>query len=168
MGVRLVLVPSLAILVSACQAVVTPVPVTGSVSQLVGEWEGEYSSEETGRHGSILFRLDPGKDTATGDVLMTPDLNRVFPTAPERVDEPWWKYSPQVLQISFVRCADGEVTGVMKPYTDPETGDVTYTEFIGWLDGNKLSGSFASWTERSLRRSGGTWSAVRKPEPVRH
>ena len=99
---------------------------------------------------------------------MTPDQNRVYPTSPERVDEPWWRSSPQTLQISFVRCADGEITGVMKPYTDPVTGDVIHTEFIGWLDGNKLSGTFASWTEGSHRRTGGTWSATRKPEPVTH
>lgn len=160
---RAALLLPLAILASGCQAVVTPVPVSGSVDQLVGEWEGEYSSEETGRRGSILFRLDPGRDTATGDVLMTPDQARVVPTVPERVDDPWWRHSPQVVQISFVRCVDGEVTGLMKPYTDPETGETVYTEFIGTLTGNTLSGTFASWTEASRRRTGGTWSATRKP-----
>ena len=50
-----------------------PVPVTGTradVSTLVGEWTGEYRSAESGRSGSILFKLDAGTDTARGDVVM--------------------------------------------------------------------------------------------------
>ena len=106
-------------------------PVQGTLDKLVGEWSGEYISNETGRRGSILFRLDPGRDTATGDVLMTPERSALPPSPLERPEEPWWKTSAQVLQISFVRCDRDEVSGWMKPYPDPETGGLTRTDFTG-------------------------------------
>lgn len=149
------------LLLAACQAAVTPVPVVGTIDQLVGEWAGEYISRETGRHGTILFRLDPGKDTATGDVLMTPDRYPI-PSASERTDEPWWKSGMQVLQISFVRCDRDEVSGWMKPYPDPETGELTYTDFTGYIKGDSLKGTYVAFVEKTGKRTGGTWSAVRR------
>lgn len=151
----------LAFAVVGCQANTVPVPVMGSVDQLVGEWSGEYYSPDTRRHGSILFHLDPGRDSATGDVLMIPDGGRAMPSVPERIDDQWRTWS-QVVQISFVRCSDGEVTGWMVPYPDPETGELTYTEFTGHLDGDTLKGTFVSRVDKIGRRAEGTWSVVRK------
>ena len=58
-----------ALLAAACVYHGTPVPVTGDTRTLEGEWEGTYSSEQTGRSGSILFHLKAGTDSAWGDVL---------------------------------------------------------------------------------------------------
>jgi hypothetical protein len=149
-------------LLAGCQAAVTPVPVQGTIEQLVGEWSGQYASTETGRRGSILFHLEPGRDTATGDVLMTPDRGYNVPSAAERSpDEPWWKSSTQLLQISFVRCDRDEVSGFMKPYVDPETGELTHTDFVGYIVGDTLKGTYVAYVERIGRRTGGSWTVVR-------
>src|SRR5437588_10362709 len=52
------------------------VPLAGArsdIAALAGRWEGEYSSEATGRAGSIVFELKPGDRVARGDVLMVPE-----------------------------------------------------------------------------------------------
>ena len=155
--------PGLLMLVAAaagCNApVVAPVPVQGTVEQLVGEWSGDYFSPETGRRGTILFRLEAGKDTAHGDVLLTPERGY---SAPPKADEPWWKTSSQVLQISFVRCDVDEVSGWMKPFPDPETGELTYTEFTGHIRRDTLRGRYVALVETTGRRTTGTWTVVRR------
>ena len=60
---------------AGCSAMPPPVPVIGSpaeIARLEGAWDGEYSSDETLRSGSIAFTLAAGADTAFGDVLMLP------------------------------------------------------------------------------------------------
>jgi len=157
---RLAVVALTASLLGGCQPVPLPVPVEGSVDQLVGEWSGEFSSAETGRFGSIFFRLEAGRDTATGDVLLIPDRTYNVPTAPEWNENPW-RTSAQVLQISFVRCTDGEVDGWIKPYPDPDSGELTYTDFTGVIVGDSLKGTFVSRVENIGKRSSGTWAVVR-------
>ena len=154
--------PIFFVLVAAagCKATVTPVPVQGTVDQLVGEWSGDYYSTETGRRGSILFRLEAGKDTANGDVLLTPEVNY---TAPPKTDEPWWKTSSQVLRISFVRCDVDEVSGWMQPYLDPETGELTSAEFTGSIRRDTLRGRYVAIGEATKKRTTGTWTVVRQP-----
>jgi hypothetical protein len=51
-----------------------PVPVEGpraELDALSGEWDGEYWTADSGRHGTVRFRLRPGVDTAYGEVEMT-------------------------------------------------------------------------------------------------
>ena len=55
---------------TGCSYQGTPVPVAGDTNLLAGEWDGTYSSQETGRAGSIIFHLKAGTDSAYGDVLM--------------------------------------------------------------------------------------------------
>ena len=152
----------LVVAAAGCHATVSPVPVQGTIEQLVGEWSGDYFSAATGRRGSILFRLEAGKDTAEGDVLLTPEHQY---TAPSKIDEPWWKTSSQVLQISFVRCDVDEVTGWMNPYRDPETGELTYTEFTGFIRRDTLRGRYEAYVKTTGRRTTGTWTVVRLPRP---
>lgn len=69
--------PGLIVLLAAagCASNRAPVPVTGERAELAamaGRWEGWYRSDETGRSGSIVFRLTAGGDSAAGDVVMTP------------------------------------------------------------------------------------------------
>ena len=100
-GVSLVLLLALA----ACSSTPAPVPVagkTGDLQQLAGEWEGEYSSEATGRSGTIVFKLAPGEDHAHGDVLMIPrggaePFRRMDSSWPEAAHVPG-----QLLVIRFV------------------------------------------------------------------
>ena len=74
-------IPTLALLTvalgSACSSSnpAPTVPVEGErsdVSALAGRWAGEYSSEATGRTGSIVFEFKSGAKVGHGDVLMVP------------------------------------------------------------------------------------------------
>ncbi len=138
----------------------TPVPVRGSVEPLVGRWVGEYSSNESGRSGSIVFTLEAGRDTATGDVLMVP-ANIDVPPATVRTNDPNDR-SPRVIRISFVRYEGNEVTGWLEPYPDPDTGERTSTTFEGLIKGDRLEGQFTSYLELSGRRRVGKWTVSRK------
>ena len=58
---------------AACAPVVMKTPVSGApaaVSRLVGDWQGDYSSVESGRRGLVSFRLRAGADTAERDIIM--------------------------------------------------------------------------------------------------
>jgi hypothetical protein len=159
---RLVVVA--AMVLTACTAPGSPVPVRGHLDPLIGEWSGSYFSSETGRHGSIVFTLRAGQDTATGDVLMVPNRDDLGPSAPRRVEDPL-QPTPRLLQINFVRCEGKQVTGWMNPYPDPETGEKTYTTFTGTIQDGTLEGTFVAYLELSGRRSTGTWSVERSKTP---
>ena len=149
---------------SGCTYQGTPVPVAGNTSLLAGQWDGTYSSRETGRTGSIVFHLKAGTDSAYGDVLMIPaqaDYSRP-PTLPDS-PQPFRKPS-RVLTISFVQCDDGAVTGRLDPYEDPDTGERIYTTFEGRLKGNSFKGTFTTLYPGGVHRVTGKWSAERKRE----
>ena len=68
-----VVVAALLLTVVACHYRPWPVRLEGrssDLANLAGEWVGEYSGSQSGRSGSIIFRLAAGRDTAYGDVLM--------------------------------------------------------------------------------------------------
>lgn len=155
-------VVGVAMLLGGCQAASLPVPVRGTLEPLVGEWVGEYSSPETGRGGSIVFKLEAGRDTAYGDVLMIP-ANIDLPSTARSTD-PTGR-PPRVLQISFVRCEGNAVTGWLDPYPDPDTGESTATTFDGTIKGDRLEGTFVSFLERSGTRRTGKWTVTRKVTP---
>jgi hypothetical protein len=158
---RLAVACSLQILAGACTYQSTPVPVTGDTRMLEGKWEGTYSSEETGRTGSIVFELKAGTDSAWGDVLMLPAETRYSaPARPPDNLEPF-RRAGRLLVISFVRCEDGEVTGRLEPYQDPDTGERLYTTFEGKLKGKTFSGTFVTFAPGSGHRVGGKWSVRR-------
>ena len=142
----------------------TPIPVTGDTRVLQGDWEGTYFSEQSGRTGSILFQLKAGSDSAYGDVLMIPaQAEEVGPSRLPPIPE-MFRRSPRVLRISFVQCGGGEVTGLLDPYQDPDTGERVYTTFAGRFKGNELQGTFSSSYPGGVHRLAGTWSVKRKPQ----
>jgi hypothetical protein len=149
-----------ALVLAACAVNSAPIPVQGDLDPLVGEWSGSYSSTATGRQGSIVFTLVAGRDTATGDVMMTPSVLEHGPTAPLRPEE-WAGLHHQVLRIRFVRCEGNQVTGWLNPYQDPDSGDSTYTKFSGTIANDVLEGTFVSHFEPSGRRITGTWYVKR-------
>jgi hypothetical protein len=137
------------------------VPVTGDTRILEGEWEGTYSSEQTGRSGSILFHLKAGTDSAWGDVLMIPERAEQShaPTSPAYTE--WRGRPPRVLRISFVRCEEGKVTGLLEPYQDPNTGELIRTMFEGSLRNGEFRGSFWSAYPGQAYLPAGRWSVKR-------
>ena len=162
-----------AYLLSACAGHPPPVPLTGSlrdIASLTGEWTGDYSSDATGRSGSISFMLTPRGDTAYGDVIMIPrGLGQ--PLRAWRKDDASGpadaqQSRPTALTISFVRVQGNEVSGALAPYRDPECGCALATRFIGWLKGDTISGSYFSSHERSEAEAQGRWQVVRKGRPA--
>lgn len=140
------------------------VPVVGraaDVSQLTGEWYGEYSSVESGRSGSIVFKLVAGADSATGNVVMTPQwVTRQgnIPTQPSASAQP----ISQPLSIRFVRVSGGQVSGALDPYPDPNCGCTLHTTFIGRLRSDTLEGTYTSLHEQTRDVQKGRWRVVRK------
>lgn len=147
-----------------CGGTQTPVPVVGleaDISRLAGQWEGEYSSVESGRSGSITFKLVAGADSATGDVLMTPQwLNR--PSGGNMQPGPTTQPVAQPLSIRFVRVSGGQVSGALEPYPDPNCGCTLHTTFVGRLQGDTLQGSYSSVHEQTRDVQKGRWRVVRK------
>jgi hypothetical protein len=150
-----------ALLGTACTWQGSPVPVLGETASLEGEWEGTYVSQQTGRTGSILFRLKAGTDSAFGDVLMIPvraeHINT--PNVPQITEQQ--RALPRVLRISFVRCEVGRVAGRLDVYQDPETRERLFTTFEGWVRGDRLEGTFSTVTEGTGHLLSGEWSVKR-------
>lgn len=158
----------LAALAAACASGggMPAVEVVGSGARaLAGAWAGEYSSGATGRSGSIQFDLSAGGDTAHGSVLMIPrgagmPLRRAPSEAAQAESAP---RTPQDLTIRFVRVAEGRVSGVLDPYTDPDCGCTLSTTFEGEVRGDRIEGTFTSRGSRMHGPVTGTWSARRLP-----
>jgi hypothetical protein len=150
----------------ACAAPSTPVPVVGvaaDVARLDGEWEGQYSSVETGRSGSIFFHIAAGTDSSHGDVLMDPAvLGLRRPTGdPSAVGQQTVR-AGQAIGITFVRVAGGRVSGRLDPYTDPDCNCPLYTTFEGALKGDTLAGTYSSHHDTGAYTQHGEWRVVRK------
>ena len=142
---RALRLPLLVCALAACASVSAKTPVTGNaaaIDQLAGNWEGLYTSDETGRSGTIAFRLRAGSDTAEGDVVMTP--REAMDAASPSVHQSRVTSASEVLTIRFVFVSDGEVQGVLNPYRDPDCRCTLTTTFRGMLRGNAIEGSFVS------------------------
>jgi hypothetical protein len=140
-----------------------PVPVLGSpgdLAQLAGDWEGEYSSPVAGRRGSIVFKITAQGDSAFGDVLMPVLAGEI---APRPVDllagHELHARSMELLAIKFVTVSGGSIQGELEPYIAPDCDCLARTTFYGRVEGNGISGSFVTTTERGIQR--GEWSVRR-------
>lgn len=150
---------------AGCAANPSPVPVQASAADreyLAGRWEGTYESQETGRSGSIVFNLDAGRDTASGDVVMIPAerdragyrADRTLPRAPQMAPA-------EVIPIRFVRVQGERVMGRLESYRAPECDCPATTTFSGRREGNRISGTYVTEGE-GLRRSRGRWQVELK------
>jgi hypothetical protein len=147
-----------------CGGSQAPVPVVGreaDISQLAGEWYGDYSSVESGRSGSIVFKLVAGADSATGDVVMTPQWVTRQGNMPMQ-SSPTQTPTSQPLSIRFVRVSGGQVSGALDPYTDPNCGCTLHTTFIGRVRSDTLEGTYSSVHEQTRDIQKGRWRVVRK------
>jgi hypothetical protein len=155
-----------ALLLAACAARQTPVPVVGTardVATLAGEWVGDYSSSESGRSGSITFTLRAAGDSAFGDVVMIP-VGWGRPLVPWRgQNTPDAAARPQseVLTINFVRVEQGLVSGTLLPYADPQTGERLVTTFGGELKGSTITGTYTTHLPSGQTQTG-RWTVQRK------
>lgn len=136
------------------------------IEALTGEWDGTYSSRDTGRGGSIWFRLIAGEDHAHGDVLLTPAGGR---EAYSR-NRPSGGWPPgealnasHVLTIPIAQVSGGLLYGRLDPYWDPDCGCEALTVFRGRLSGDTLQGSFSTHLGSGLQASGRWVSHRRRP-----
>ena len=156
----------LALAVTACAMNPPPIPVSGAVpevSALAGEWLGEYQSVETGRSGSVWFKLEAGRDTAFGDVVMVPSGVRAMHHTPTGAESAAQMRQSQYLTIRFVRVSGHRVMGTIDLYPSPDCECVLLTRFEGVHQGDRISGSFT--TQHSGHESApqkGTWWVTRK------
>ena len=126
---------ALGAILQGCGATIqSPVPIVADrsdVNALVGEWNGEYSSPESGRSGSIVFRLRSATDTAYGDVVMTPRTVIANTTREPGIFAGQFQSPGRVLTIRFVRMEGRHLIGRMDPYVDPVCGCRLTTVFTG-------------------------------------
>lgn len=155
-----------AISIGSCLGGQPPVPVAGDLMLLAGQWDGEYGGRESGRHGSIVFTLAAGADTAFGDVLMIPRAWELPPGPPSGdPDAPGRPLgqAPQAIKIAFVRSANRMVEGQLAPYRDPECGCQLVTTFTGRLvTPDRFEGTFVSLHLEMGKETRGWWRATRR------
>jgi hypothetical protein len=139
------------------------VPVMGAptdVSQLAGEWDGDYSSIQTQRYGTIYFSLRAASDTATGQIMMIPRAQTSPASGAPPVAGP-----PQSLTIRFVNTIGDSVAGVLDPYTDPSCACTVQTVFRGRVNGEDISGTYETRNNRNPDVTGGQWRVHRRKRP---
>jgi hypothetical protein len=158
-------VAALVLAVLACGYRASSVPVVGpapDVGALAGQWQGEYSSAETGRSGTISFTLTAGGDSAFGEVVMVPEgFGRPLRPwdDPNRAGGP--RPTAEVLTIRFVRVEGDRVAGTLAPYADPQTGTPLLTSFEGRIGGNAIEGTYTTRPAQSSVTQAGRWRVVR-------
>ena len=155
--------------VGGCGVTHPPVAVLGATADLVGVWEGTYESRDTGRWGDLYLAVSAEGDSAVGEVVMVPRGEDVA----VQWEEGAWRWRgvrrDEVLTIRFVRAGGGllgdpvEVTGELDPYRDPDCGCVLRTTFRGEVEGDVVTGTFATEAEDPFHDAEGTWSARRRP-----
>ena len=132
-----------------------PAPVDGERADLdrfVGEWAGGYECEETGRRGTLEFRLAAGADSVEAAVWMIP---HAAPGAPRPAPVPLAVHAVEVRGRSF--------RGVLDRYEDPELHLPLETAFGGALAApDRIEGYFhAEGTRIDTVPQCGRWWATR-------
>jgi hypothetical protein len=136
---------------------------------LLGSWKGSYGIE--GRRGGIIeFTLTAAGDQAFGDVLMIAEGARqpYARTSPEGGPATAQAPRTELLNIRFVRARDGQLTGELTPYWDPDRRCQAVATFRGVVDGNRMDGTLLSRCESGSPVYMGRWSTTRVgPAPQR-
>jgi len=150
---------------AACHYQPTPVPLRGSrsdVAGLAGTWEGDYSSVDSRRGGSITFTIRPGTDTAFGDVAMITAMGDplLAADASTRAHAQHVR-APELLRVTFVQVSDGELEGELEPYVAPDCRCVVTTVFRGAVTGDRIEGTYVTRGADGLRQEG-RWSMRRQ------
>jgi hypothetical protein len=149
---------------TACRYQPSPVPLQATppeIAALAGEWSGEYSGVQSGRTGGITLQIVAGRDTAFGDVTMISNTgHRLMPADAPR-DHLAHARSADVLRVTFVRVAEGRVTGALEPYTAPDCRCVVSTTFSGTIQGDVVEGTFVTRSASGLEQNG-RWRVTRR------
>lgn len=164
---------------AACRGPAPLVPVVGpktDVAALTGHWSGEYISQLTGRGGTIDLTVSGQGDSASGVVLMIPagfgqplepwldpELDpALHPALDPALEIEARAPTPAPLTIQFIRVEGNNVSGVMAPYADPQTGDRLITSFAGRLAGDTIAGTFLTHPGPAPGGETGRWIVTRQ------
>jgi hypothetical protein len=135
------------------------------LAPLVGEWTGDYGSEETGRNGDISFVLRAGEVSASGRIEMVAREPQavVVPGDRPMVNVRLAVPERRVLTIHFVRKEGNRVIGMLDPYTDPECACRVTTTFQGvFIDSRTIAGAYNTLSsELAHNPTGGQWKVIR-------
>ncbi len=150
--------------VVACRYQPSPVLLQGTrpeIAGLAGDWSGEYSGTQSGRTGSISLRVIAGRDTAFGDVVMVGNTGQRLVAADDAREHLAHARSADVLRMTFVRVAEGRVSGALEPYTAPDCQCVVSTTFSGAVQGDVIEGTFVTRAAGGLEQTG-RWRVTRQ------
>jgi hypothetical protein len=150
--------------VASCSSMPPPIPVAGgreALSELAGQWSGDYFSTQTGRHGSIIFELAAESDTAFGDVLMIP-RREMQPVSTHPASQAPAYTPPSAIRIAFVRAEGDSVVGLLDPYDDPECGCTLFTRFAGRMRADEIVGTYSTRNQKSGEITTGEWRVRRR------
>lgn len=156
----------LLLLLSGCKTVQNPIPVYGTsedTSQLLGEWFGEYTSQEANRHGVIYFKLDVDSDSAFGEVIMK--QGQWEHDYAENIGSPDHRPS-EMLTIRFVQVGIDRVMGRLDDYNDPVCGCPLHTMFEGHVEGDRIEGVYVTHGDEFHMTTSGEWWVDRYERPA--
>jgi hypothetical protein len=149
---------------TACTYHPSRFPMYGSTdhrTRLAGEWVGEFQGARSDRSGSIDFRLEADRDSASGEVSL---LDSYMGYArPLRYDErgPAARVTTgTTLRIRYVRVGGSIVEGLLEPFRDPECDCMVTTRFLGEIRGDSIIGEYVSRDGWTTRR--GEWRMSRR------
>jgi hypothetical protein len=152
-------------LLAACRYTPTHVPLVGApadIAKMAGTWEGDYSSDASGRAGVIVFEITAGVDTAHGEVLMTPQYGPPLRAADAgtRMHAEHVR-SAELLTVRFVRIDGGLIRGELEPYIAPDCMCPVTTVFRGTMAGDRIEGTYVTRGPQGLMQEG-RWAVKRK------
>ena len=122
------------------------------------------------RRGLIEFTLSAGDEQASGDVTMIAESTRApyrpYPPGDPRlspIDAPY----TQRLTIRFVRADQGQISGTIASYWDPDRACQASATFLGSAQPRLIEGTFVSTCQDGVRQLHGKWRVTRQPAPSR-
>jgi hypothetical protein len=135
------------------------------LAPLVGNWTGEYGSQDTARTGDISFVLRAGEVSAFGRIEMVAreSPNAIVTPSRAMVNGSLSIPASQLLRIHFVRKEGNRVVGLLDSYTDSGCACRVTTTFQGaFTDGRTIEGTYSTISDELAHVSaGGRWKVTR-------
>jgi hypothetical protein len=135
------------------------------LAPLVGNWTGEYGSQDAQRTGDISFVLRAGEVAAFGRIEMVARESQNMIVTPYRpvVNGSLTIPPSQLLRIHFVREEGNKVVGLLDSYTDSGCACRVTTTFQGaFIDGRTIEGTYSTISDELAHVSaGGRWKVSR-------
>ena len=113
-------------------------------ARFAGRWEGIYSSDESGRAGTVVFSVRQDGSQARGEIIMVPrGWGKPLGAAAQRPagERPDLLHA---LHFRLMRLEGDRVSGTLEPYRDPDCGCDLETSFEGKLSNDVIVGTYRS------------------------